>query len=153
MDKIFVTAFLVIAGVISAVFAFNAIYPAIVQSSDAMISMERRMDERLKSDIQIIHAARSGSDALMWVKNVGSVRLAPPEASDLFFGPEGNFARIPYGTGLTHWEYAVENGSAWNPTATLKITVANYAFSGPGTRYFVKFVLPNGVDDEYFFSE
>jgi archaellum component FlaG (FlaF/FlaG flagellin family) len=153
VDKIFVTAFLVIAGVISAVFAFNAIYPAIVQSSDAMTSMERRMDERLKSQIEIIHAARSGSDALIWVKNVGSVRLAPPEASDLFFGPQGNFARIPYGTGLTHWEYVVENGDEWNPTATLKITVVNYAFSGPGARYFVKFVLPNGVDHEYFFSE
>lgn len=153
MDKIFVTALLVIAGVISAIFAFNTIYPAIVQSGDAMTSMERRLDERLKSDIQIIHAARSGGDMLIWVKNVGSVRVAAAEASDLFFGPESDFARIPYGAGVPHWEYTVENGTAWNPAATLKITLVNYLFAGPGTRYFVKFVLPNGVSREYFFSE
>jgi hypothetical protein len=97
LDKTIVTALLVMAGVISAVFIFNSIYPAIVQSNDAMTSMERRMDDRLKSHIQIIHAAKSGSATLVWVKNVGSLRIVPVEACDIFFGAEGNFVRIPYG--------------------------------------------------------
>jgi hypothetical protein len=153
LDKIIVTALLVIAGIISAVFVYNSIYPAIVESGDALTSMERRLDDRLKSQIEIIHAARSGSDALIWVKNVGSLRIAPAEAGDLFLGPEGNFARIPFGVGTPHWEYTVENGAEWNPTATIRITIPNYAFGAPGTRYFVKTVLPNGVSDETYFSE
>ena len=151
MDKTIVTAFLVIAGVLSAIFVYNAIYPAIVQSGDAMTSMERRTDERLKSQIEIIHAAESGSDVRMWVKNVGALRIAAVEACDLFFGPEGNFSRIPFGTGNPHWEYAVENDTEWNPTATLRITIVGYSPLASG-RYFAKMVLPNGVSDDFFFS-
>jgi len=150
VDKTIVTALLVMAGVISAVFVFNSIYPAIVQSNDAMTTMERRMDERLKSQVTIIHATGSGGATLVWVKNVGSLRIAPVEACDLFFGPEGNFARISYGTASSQWQYAVENGTEWNPRATVKITI-NSSLT-PGTRYFFKIVLPNGVSDEYFIS-
>lgn len=153
MDKMIVTALLIIAGVVSAVVAFNAIYPAIVQSGDAMTGMERRIDERLKSDVEIIHAARSGSSALVWAKNVGSIRVVGLESLDVFFGPEGNFVRVPYGVGAPHWEVVVENGSEWTPAATVKISIVNYLFGGPGTRYFVKIVLPTGVDDEYTFSD
>ena len=152
MDKTIVTALLVMAGVISAVFVFNSIYPAIVQSSDAMISMERRMDERLKSDIQIIHASKSiTTTTLVWVKNVGSLRVAPVEACDIFFGAEGNFVRIPYGTAAGEWQYNLEGAAAeWTPSATVKITI-NTALT-PGVRYFIKLVLVNGVSDESYFS-
>jgi hypothetical protein len=153
LDKTIVTAFLVIAGVVSAVFFFNSLYPAIVQSSEAMTGMERRIDERMKSEIEVIHATRAGGEALVWVKNVGSVRIAPPDAVDVFFGPEGNFTRIPYGSGTPHWTYSVENATEWTPTATLRVTISGYTFGGAGTRYFVKVVLPSGVSDETFFSE
>lgn len=153
MDKIIVTALLVIAGVISAVFVFNAIYPATTQSADALTSMERRIDDQLKSEIAIVHAAQSGSDVVIWVKNIGSLRVAAVEACDIFFGPEGNFARIPYQTGAIHWDYVIENATDWVPTATIQVTIANYPFSAPGTRYFAKIVLPNGVSNEYTFSE
>ena len=101
MDKTIVTALLVMAGVISAVVVFNSIYPAIIQSRDAMTSMERRLDERLKSQIAIIPAAQSGGIVLTWAKNVGAVRVAAVEACDVFFGPEGDFARVPYGVAGT----------------------------------------------------
>jgi len=150
LDKTIVTALLVMAGVISAVFVFNSIYPAIVQSSDAMISMERRMDDRLKSDIQISHASISGTTTLVWVKNVGSLRLAPVETCDIFFGPEGNFVRIPYGTGAGEWQYTLENAAEWTPSATVRITINTNPESGK--RYFIKLVLVNGVSDESYFS-
>jgi hypothetical protein len=154
LDKTIVTAFLVMAGIISAVFVFNSIFPAIVQSGDAMTSMERRMDERLKSQVEIIHAVKAGSSVLVWVKNVGALRIAAVEACDVFFGPEGNFVRVPYGAPGTlglHWEYGVENGGEWIPSATLKITIVNYP-SLPAGRYFVKVSIPNGLSDEYFMS-
>ena len=151
MDKTIVTALLVIAGVISAVFVFNSIYPVIVESSDAMTSMERRMDERLKSQVAIIHASKSGSNILIWVKNVGDLRVAAPEASDLFFGPQGNYSRIPYQSGTPNWTYSIENDADWNPSATLRITISGYSPLNSG-RYYIKLVLPNGISDEYYFS-
>ena len=154
MDKTIVTALLIIAGVISAIFVFNAIYPAIQQSGDAMTSMERRIDDRMKTQVQIVHAARSGDDAVIWIKNVGSTRIVGLEGSDLFFGPEGNFVRLPYGgTATPHWSYTVENDSEWKPSATIKITISGFTFLAPGTRYFVKIVTPIGISDELYFSE
>ncbi len=151
MDKVIVTALLVIGGVVSAVFVFNSIYPAMGQSSDAITSMQGRIDEQLKSQIQIIYATKSGDNVLVWVKNVGALRVAAPEASDLFFGPDGNFGRIPYGVGAPHWEYVVENDTDWNPTRTLQITIVGYAPLNSGT-YIAKMVIPNGISDQYLFS-
>lgn len=150
MDKIIVTALLLIGGVVSAVAMFNAIYPAMTQSNQAMVGMERRIDDQMKTQVDIIHAAKSGSTVLLWVKNVGSLRVIGVDFSDLFFGPEGAFVRIPYGTGTPHWEYTVENGGEWTPGATIRITVVD-ATLNPG-RYFCKFVLPNGITSEYFLS-
>ena len=99
MDKVIVTALLIVVGVISVMMMFNALYQLIGQNADAMSAMQSRMDERLKSQIEIIHAAKSGSEAWVWVKNVGSLRVLGVESSDVFFGPQGNFARIAYNTG------------------------------------------------------
>ena len=151
MDKIIVTALLLIAGVISAVFVFNSLFPVITQSSDAMVSMERRADDQMQTQVQVVHATKTGNAIVLWVKNVGSVRILGVNSSDLFFGPQGNYARVPYGVGTPSWQYQVENDSDWNPTATVRITISGYSPLDPG-RYFVKLVLPNGVSDETFFS-
>ena len=144
MDKVITTTFLIIVSVVCAVLVFNAVYPAVIQSSDAMTSMTIRVDDRLKSQIEIIHATGSGSNAFIWVKNIGSLRIIPVESCDIFFGPEGNFARILHDDeteDLPYWEYEVEgNGSDWIPTTTLKITI-HYDPLGSGTyRYFVKMI-------------
>ena len=151
MDKTIVTALLIIAGVISAIAVFNAILPAVTQSGEAMNSMERRIDERMQSQVEIIHATRSGNDVLIWVKNVGSLKIAPPEDCDLFFGPDGNYARIPYSAGLTHWTYSIENDTEWRQGATLKIAV-HYTSPPVAGTYFIKIVLPNGISTETFAS-
>ncbi len=153
MDKVIVTAMLVVAGVISAVFVFNSIFPVIAQSSDAMVSMQQRIDDRLKSQVEIIQATKTPSDTIeLWVKNVGDARIAPPESCDLFFGPQGNFARVPYGTGAVYWDYAIENDTDWNPRATLRITIYGYSPLTAGTQYYAKIVLPTGISSDYYFS-
>jgi hypothetical protein len=151
LDKIVVTAFLIIAGVISAMTIFNSVIPAIQQSSDAMTAMERRVDDRMKTQIEFIHAAKSGNTVVLWVKNVGNVRVLAPDVADLFFGPQGNFARIPYGVGSPSWSYIIENNTDWNPSATLKITIT-YASPPPAGSYFAKMVLTNGISHEYMVS-
>ena len=151
MDKIVVTAFLIIAGVISAMTIFNSVLPAIQQSSDAMTAMERRVDDRMKTQIEIIYAAKSGNTIVLWVKNVGSARVRAASSSDLFFGPQGNYARIPYGVGSPSWVFTIENDTDWNPSATIKITIT-YASPPPAGSYFAKMVLTNGISHEYMVS-
>lgn len=151
MDKTIVTALLVMAGVISAVFVFNSIFPAITQSGEAIANMQGRYDERIKTQVEIIHATNSGAEVVIWAKNIGALPIKPVASSDLFFGPEGNFMRIPYGSGTPHWEYTIENDTKWNPTATVRITIIDFSPLDPG-RYFAKLITPNGVSTDYLFS-
>ena len=169
MDKVIITTFMIVASVVAAVMVFNVVYPAIGQSSDAMLTMKTRLDQRLQSQIQIIHATgeldRNGFwqdtngngqfDVFVWVKNIGSLRIAAVESVDVFFGPEGNFARIPHqsaaGGSYPFWTSQVENAATWNPAATLKITIVQSSVLS-SDRYFLKVISPNGLSDEDFFG-
>lgn len=169
MEKTIVTAFMVIAGIVTAVLVFGAVYPAILRTRDTMISMESRADDRMRSDIEIIHVAgeldSSGNwqdtnsdgdfDVLAWVKNTGGSRIAALQQLDVFFGAQGNFSRIPYceevGGSTPCWDWELENDSEWNPTATLRIAISMPEIAIQG-RYFIKVVMPNGLSDESVFS-
>ena len=130
---------------------FNAVYPAIGQGNDAIANMQYRISDRMKSQIDILHAAQASGIVTIWVKNTGDARIVGVDSSDLFFGPEGNFVRIPYGTGSPHWEYLVENGTDWIPRATLRIVIYNFSPLSSG-RYYIKMTLPNGISGEDYTS-
>jgi len=157
LDKAVTTALLIIAGVVCMIFVFNSVYPMVNRSSQAMVSMAEQVDERMKSRINIVHAANSANrtSVYLWVKNVGAQRIVSIDDSDLFCGPSDDFSRIPYFEdaegGYPRWSYSLENDSEWQTSATLKITIT-YS-SDPGTgMYFTKFIIPNGIYDEYYFS-
>ena len=169
MDKVITTTFMIIASVVTAVMVFNGVFPAILRSRDTMVMMRGRMDERIKSQVEIIHATGEldssatwqdtngdgNFDVFVWVKNVGALRIAAVDRVDLFFGPEGNFTRIPSkadaGGLYPYWEWQVENDSYWNPTATVKLTI-KFASILTAERYFIKVVIPSGPADVYYFS-
>ena len=157
MDKAVTTALLIIAGVVCMIFVFNSVYPMINRSSQAMTSMAEQVDERMKSRISIVHAANSvdRKTIYIWIKNVGTQQIQEVNKSDLFFGKETDFERIPYvgdaGESYPRWSYEIENNTEWQTSATLKVTI-NYT-SAPGTgTYYAKFIVPNGIYDEYYFS-
>ena len=139
------------------IFVFNSVYPMVNRSSQAMVSMAEQVDERMKSRISIVHAACSdnGTEVYVWVKNIGTQRIVDIKASDIFFGQETDFQRIPYfgdaNGALPSWTFALENDSEWQTSATIKITITYATALGPGT-YYVKFIIPNGISDEYYFS-
>lgn len=169
MDKAILTAFMIIVSVVMAVFLFNSVYPAVVQGSASLTSMAHRADDRLRSQIEVIHAVGeidSGGgwqdvngngkfDTFIWVKNVGASRITALERTDVFFGPEGNFTRIPHeseaGGSTPYWNGSLENADEWSPTATLKVTIVYDSPLSSG-RYFVKVTTPNGVSDDYYLS-
>ena len=159
MDKAITTALLIIAGVVCMIFVFNSVYPMINRSSQAMTSMAEQVDERMKSRISIVHAANNAAqtEVYLWIKNVGTQRILEVEESDLFFGEEDDFQRIPYvddaGGTYPRWSYDVENdpGSIWETSLTIKVTITYSSALGAGT-YFAKFIIPIGISDEYYFS-
>ena len=157
MDKAITTALLVVAGIICIMFVFNSVYPAVNRSSQAMVSMSDTLNDRMKSSINVVHASNTSNrtSIYLWVKNVGSTRIVDIESSDLFFGRETDFARIPYiddaPSSYPHWEYEIENSEQWTQSATLKITITYTADPGSAT-YYVKMIIPNGVADEFYFS-
>lgn len=168
MDKAVTTVLLTIAGVVSVMVIMNSIYPAIGRSTGAVIDAASTADERIRSQLSIIHAAgeldSTGAwndtnsdgdfDVFIWVKNVGDSRIVAIEELDLFFGQEGDFSRYPYvddAGGLPYWTYQIENDTEWGPKATLKVNL-NFASPLSQGTYLDKVVLPIGISDEHFFS-
>jgi archaellum component FlaF (FlaF/FlaG flagellin family) len=157
VDKVITTVLLIVAGVICVMVVFNSVYPAVNRSSQAMVSMADRIDERMKSRINIVHATSSSDrqSIYLWIKNTGSSRIVSIEESDVFFGQSDNFSRISYvddaGGSYPRWEYSIENNTEWSATATLKVSISYDSDPGAGT-YYIKMVIPNGISDEYFFS-
>jgi len=157
VDKTITTAILILAGVVCMIFIFNSVFPMVNRSSQAMVSMADTIDDRMKSRINIVHAANTADrlTVYLWVKNVGSSRIVSIEESDVFFGQEYDFSRIPYvddaGGSYPRWAYTIENDTEWKTGATLKITITYDSDPGAGT-YFAKVVIPNGISDEYYFS-
>jgi len=166
MDKIVTTALMIVISMVLAMVLFNAAYPAIVTGGDAITNLSHREADQMKSQIAIIQESdeldSSGTwqdtngnaqfDVFVWVKNIGSTSFNPIENSDIFFGPEGNYARIPFqgnaNGAYPNWTYNIENGMSWGPTATLKIDIHFLTPLGTG-RYFTKVTTLNGATDQY----
>ena len=148
---------LTIAAIVAIVAVINAVLPSVSRTSGALISASGVVEGRIASQIEIVHATGEDGDpdADAWVKNTGASTIDAIERVDLFFGPEGNFQRIPQGDSSCAapcWEYEVENASVWEPTATLHIIIHAETNLTSGTTYYVKVVTPNGIADSKFFT-
>jgi hypothetical protein len=170
MDKVITTALFIIISMILALTLFNVAYPAIVQGGEAISGMAYNVSDRMRYQISIIHASSElDSDGAWqnangngqfelyaWVKNIGSARIIGLDRIDVFFGPEGNFRRLPYhaaddGAGFPYWTASIANDTDWDPTGTLQITIHYSSGTLPARgRYFIKVTLPNGVSSDYY---
>ena len=167
---------LTIAGVISAIAIMNAILPAVSRSANAVTTASNTVDERIKTDISVIHAvgeltatsspswvdtnSNSKFDFFVWVKNVGDRTVDLIAETDVFFGQPGDIARIPHssdaGGAYPSWDFTRENGTEWSESTTIMVTVTvDYGCPScikPAGSYFVKVITSNGVATEKFFS-
>jgi hypothetical protein len=147
-----------VAAVVAIVAVINSVMPALSRANSSMVLTSDVINDRISSQVDIIHATGvdTATQADTWVKNVGASRIGPIANSDVFFGPENDFDRIPYGgpsCTAPCWDYVLEGGATeWEPTATLHIIIyLDYSLT-TGTTYFVKVVIPNGISDAKFFS-
>jgi archaellum component FlaG (FlaF/FlaG flagellin family) len=157
---------------IAAMLVVNAAYPAIVRSSNSIVNVSERMEDRIGSQVSIVYAtgelddngvwqdtdSDTFFDVTVWVKNVGSTRILGIDQMDVFLGKLGNFsdfARIPHvddaGGGYPSWSYTIENGTEWENTVTVKIAV-HYSSALTSDTYRVKVITPSGAYDENDFS-
>jgi archaellum component FlaG (FlaF/FlaG flagellin family) len=170
MDKVLSTILLMVAAVVCVTLVINAVYPAITSSSGALGSASARMNERMRSQIEIIHASGelddTGSwqdtnsngyfDVFVWVKNVGAASVVDVRQCDIFLaGNQTAWAWIPHaeyaGGAYPQWDYVIENGSSWTTATTARVEIRYESPLSPA-EYRIKVLTPNGVDDDYFFS-
>ncbi|MDY6892329.1 MAG: hypothetical protein SVO26_01245 [Chloroflexota bacterium] len=170
MDKALTTILLVVAAVVCVTLVINAVYPAVTTTSGALGGASARMNERIRSHIEIIHAAGeldndgqwqdtnedSNFDIFIWVKNVGSEPVDDIERCDvLLSGNDTVWAWIPhvdYADGeYPRWDEEIENGDEWGTATTVMIEVSYDETLSPG-EYNVKVLIPNGISDDYYFS-
>ena len=169
MDETITSALLIIAAVVAAVLVVNATYPAIVRSSNAIVGISQRVDQRIETQVSAVYATgeldSAGTwqdadsdtyfDVTVWVKNVGSSRILGTDQMDIFFGKAGDFSRIPYvddaGGSFPSWSYLIENGTEWTNTVTVKISI-HYQSPLASDTYLVKLITPSGAYDERYFS-
>ena len=169
MDKAIATMLLIIASITAVIIAINAIYPAVMRSSNSIVQAADQMDARIGTQISVVLATgelnSSGTwvdtdsdgkfDVTVWVKNVSTVNIQSIGDVDVFFGQQGSTVRIPYtmdaGATYPQWSYNLENGSEWTNTVTLKISIHYTSALASGT-YTVKVVTPSGAYAEQTFS-
>lgn len=135
----------------------NTILPAVHRTSGALTSTADVLDDRLSSQVEIVHATGEvgQTTADVWAKNVGATIIQGLDKIDVFFGPQGEFTRIPYGGAdctAPCWEYDVENDTEWTPTATLHVIIHVTDALATDTVYYTKVVSPNGSSDAKFFT-
>ncbi len=148
---------LTVAAIVAVVAVTNAVLPSVGRTTGALISTSGVVQQRIASQIEIVSATgqNGNPDASVWVKNIGASTIDPINRTDLFFGPTGNFHRVPYGgagCAAPCWEYTLVNATSFEPTATLAVTVHTGANLSTGQTYYVKIVTPNGVDDSKYFT-
>lgn len=169
MDKTITTALLIVVSMILVVALYNIAFPAIVQGGEAVTSMANTISDRMKEGITLIHASSEldsangfldpNGNGLFevngWVKNTGSTRIVGLNSIDVFFGPEGNFVRIPSqanaGGSYPYWTYNLGSGATdWIPSGTLQIAIHYQPLSRPAAgRYYMKIALPTGISADY----
>jgi hypothetical protein len=147
-----------VAAVVAIMAIVSSVMPALSRANGSMVMTSDAISDRMSSQVEIIHATGvdAATQADTWVKNVGASRIGPLDRTDVFFGPEDGFDRIPYGgpsCTAPCWDYVLEGGATeWGPTATLHVIIyLDYSIT-TGTTYFVKVVVPNGISDAKFFS-
>ncbi|MDI6867894.1 flagellin [Methanoculleus sp.] len=147
------TAMFLIAAVISAGVLINAVFPVIYSLSGTISSSSHAVDERLSTDIRIVTTYASGNSntARIWLKNIGTGRIATTEIekADVFLGAEGDFIRLSHSTTLSEgtWRYEIleDTNGQWDPGETLYIEGMTSKIPSSGDVVYFQFVLPSGI--------
>ena len=147
-----VTAIFLITAVVAAGILTSQVFPAIYTMSGSVSSSTKSADQRLRTDLAIVNSfANTSHYAQVWVKNVGSSRIALSDLnmSTVFIGNSQNIATVPLNDLSTDgWTYDIlgDTGNGfWDPMETLHITVLKSDMPGAGEMVSFQLVLNDGT--------
>ena len=152
--------YLVVAAVIAASVLGGAITFGTMTISDSMKAAWLDANERIKVSVDAIFAFGDPNESVaqVFVKNTGKRCFQDGEIkfSDVFFGPRGNFIRVPFEESGSppRWTYIIVNDDGdniWEPGETIKIEIYWTGNLGSSDYYF-RFVTPFGRSTEIIFT-
>lgn len=155
MEKAITTGLFIIASVIATVALINAVMPALGKSSSALVSANAAASDRIRTDIEILHATgdTSAKTVTFWVKNIGTTTIKDIVATDIFLDTPSSVSHLSYTSGcsLDCWDYALEGGATdWKYTETVKFTISLSSLA-TGV-YSIRLSVFNGVSADKDFS-
>lgn len=157
MDKVIVTALLLIGSVTAALVVMMSVGPSISQASQSLVESNRDTSERIKTNVEIIAVASdsAGTTINAWIKNVGVVPIYAIEKMDIFVITPGiRFDAMTHAAnGDNTWTETVLP-SAWSRGDTLHITITLPA-SDPLVSgvHALGIITANGISTEKIFSK
>ena len=87
MDKVIVTALLVIAGVTAAALVTTTLTPIVGSSSRSIVESQKDLSVRISTDVEIVTVHSTNSTTVnAWVKNIGGANITQLSLSDIFIG-------------------------------------------------------------------
>ena len=156
MDKVLVTALLVIGAVTAAVVVIMTIGPTVSATSQSVLESNRQASNRIKTDIEVIAVASdaAGTRLDVWVKNVGVAPIRAIEKSDVFVVTPGTrFDAMTYSASGDNTWVEEPLGATWSRGDTLHLVITLAAANPLGSgEHILKVSTSNGVPAEKSFS-
>ena len=148
--EVIATYILVIATVIAVSSVSLAIIPTVRDLANSYISISENLNERVKTDIDIIFIKANDTTLTVWLKNTGDTVISKDliAMSDIFVVSKNS----SYHFSLSSATYKITNGDGdeyWEKGETLMVQID---VSLPSNEYLLTFVLYNGVKVNEVFS-
>ena len=159
MDKVIVTALLIIAGVAAAGLVVSTLTPIVGSSSRSIVESQKSVAARIATDVKVLTVHPEDSRNLkVLVKNIGTQNIELLSQSDVYLSDTNGskFVYLVHGAGVQDDEWTVEGddnmivGKGKTISITVKLSTANALVSGH--TYLFRFSTPNGVASEYRFT-
>lgn len=163
-SETFVSALMLITGVVAASILIVAVLPMIWSMVGTFSSASAATDRSMRTDYKIVTTyakysatAPAGATVTVWMKNIGSSRIGTSELklADVYVGKSTDFNRAtwyqsPQGRSNLAWWYTlydIAGGTTnmWDPGETLQIDTFCTSVTGIGNPVFFQFTLPSGV--------
>jgi len=148
--EVIATSILVIATVIAVSSISMAILPTIRDLGNSYISVSENLNERVKTNVDIIFVNANDTTLTVWLKNTGDTVISKDliAMSDIFIVSKNS----SYHFSLSSATYDITNGDGdeyWEKGETLMVQID---VSLPSDEYLLTFVLYNGVKVNEVFS-
>ena len=157
MSQAITTSLLIIASIVAALALINSVIPAMGRSASALATANSATADRIRTDIEIIHATGDDSNDVItvWVKNVGTKEIVPISSSDIILTTPTTVVSLAYVSGCDSgqspgWDYVLEGGASnWSRAVTVRFTLETAVTTGV---YTVRVSSPNAASDTEDFS-